>query len=380
MGAGTLELDLHNQIFAHPHHLDVSTIRTQKRTQLFQRAVNALGQCLCVWDRIHGVNLNRRCRCCRRRGKVCENVQHSVGETGNGFCRFCALLQGGGPACITGFANGLDQWQLSQEWGARSFCIALHPIAAKQVILALWHVWRREIRHVFDQAQDRNIDALQLEHRDPFAGISQRNVLGCTDYDYATQWDQLHQRKVHIASTWRQVNQHVIELTPVAIGKQLPQGLGCHGAPPNYRLIGVGKKTDAQHLDSMGLYRANHGLAPFFNGLGLLSDHVEHGRHARPVDVRVHQSNFVSAARQLHSHIRRHGALSHATLAAGNRNDVLHARQHLARFQTALVRSERNHLDLRCDGDPSDWYRASQGRTPPPLSCAVWHALRGLKT
>ena len=38
-------------------------------------------------------------------------------------------------------------------------------------------------------------------------------------------------------------------------------------------------------------------LPASLHGLGLLADHVEHGGHARPVDVRVDQSHAVAAAR-----------------------------------------------------------------------------------
>ena len=70
------------------------------------------------------------------------------------------------------------------------------------------------------------------EHPHALNRIGQSDLLRRGDDERTCQSKSLHQRQVNIARSWREVNEQIIQLAPVRLGKELLEGITCHTATP----------------------------------------------------------------------------------------------------------------------------------------------------
>jgi hypothetical protein len=157
------------------------------------------------------------------------------------------------------------------------------------------------------------------------------------------------QGQLHVAGAGRQVDDQVVDVLPVGLVDQLVERLGDHRAAPDHRLVLVDQVADRHRLDLVGDHRlealAIIGIRP--------SRKTEHARLTGTVDVGVHDADRGALGGQRQRQVDRHRRLADATLARGDRDDVLDA---LERFD-ALLDRVRGDLGLDVDvdvGDPVD--------------------------
>ena len=146
-----------------------------------------------------------------------------------------------------------------------------------------------------------------------------------------------------VAGAGRQIDEHEVQLPPVRIGKQLAQSPAGHRTAPDNGLVGVGEEPNGQDLDAVLFDGLNQGLLSNGDWFGLGFGNVEHGRHARPVDVGVAEPHFVAELGQAHGEVGRDGAFAHTALSGGDGDDVLHAWQDLTGLWGALLRFHALH-------------------------------------
>ena len=78
-----------------------------------------------------------------------------------------------------------------------------------------------------------------------------------------------------------------------------------------------------------------------------LSGNTEHARHRRSVDVGVEYAHVRAFGGERKRKIRRRGGLADATLARGDRDDVLHVRHRRQVFLHLVREQTRSHADRR---------------------------------
>src|SRR5581483_803767 len=184
-------------------------------------------------------------------------------------------------------------------------------------------VGTNEVTHVLHQADD--FDLHLAEHLDGLARVLQRNVTGGGDHDRAGNRDGLDERDSHVAGSRRQVNNQVVELSPVHALQKLADHLVQHGATPDQRLVARGQKADRNHLHTVALERLNAvvGQQPWCRA------RAQHERHVRAVDVGIEQADFVSELAESEGEVHSQCGLADAALSGTDSDNGIYARQRL---------------------------------------------------
>ena len=107
--------------------------------------------------------------------------------------------------------------------------------------------------HVLDDAQHRHLDF--LEHLQRFLGIQRGDVLRRGDDDRPGHRDLLRQRQLDVARPRRQVDQQVIQVAPVDIGKKLIYRAMQHWPAPGHWLAIFQKHSDRNRITGRTLGR-----------------------------------------------------------------------------------------------------------------------------
>ena len=96
------------------------------------------------------------------------------------------------------------------------------PAAAlpEDVVLAIRQIRRREVRHVLDDAEDRDARPSRTSMSPLRASISETSFGGGHDHG-ARERRLLGQRERGVAGAGRQVDHEVVELAPVDVGEEL---------------------------------------------------------------------------------------------------------------------------------------------------------------
>ena len=123
----------------------------------------------------------------------------------------------------------------------------------------------------------------------------------------------------------RQIDDHVIEMTPLHKSQKLLHDLVQHGTAPDDGLVAWIQKSNRDDLQPKGLQRLD---AVFPNHLRLPA-HAQHQRDVWPIHIGVEQANFVSHLGQRDCQIHRQRGLSHSALARTYSDDGIDSRQRL---------------------------------------------------
>src|SRR5260370_31409716 len=109
--------------------------------------------------------------------------------------------------------------------------------------------WGGVKTHIFHDAEDGHVDF--LKHGDAFAHDTQRRLLRGS-YDHAAvQRHRLAQRKLSVAGARWQINQQIIQFTPLNGSDELLDGFDDHRAAPDDRLVAIKQETHAHELDAV---------------------------------------------------------------------------------------------------------------------------------
>ncbi len=224
-----------------------------------------------------------------------------------------------GLAIIHCLADGQRQGQLSEQGNVQGVCQLFAAVAAENgfVVAALA---ANVDRHVFQHAEDGNVDL--LEHVHGFAGVNQGDVLrGGHDYR-AGHRNFLGQGELDVAGAGRQVDKQVVHIVPFALKQELLQGLADHRAAPDDGLAGVDQKAYRHDLDAVCRAYGDE----FAVGLiGLAVGHAEHGRLAWAVQIRIQYADPCAHFGHGDGQIGGSGGFADAAFAGSDGYDVFDA-------------------------------------------------------
>ena len=233
------------------------------------------------------------------------------------------------------------------------------PPPSPKMCSAWPHLAAHVHRHVLHDAQDRHADL--LEHLDALLGVEQRDVLRRGDDHRAGHRHALRQGQLDVAGAGRQVDDQVVQVLPVGLAQQLLQRLGGHRAAPDHGFVLGHQEADRHDLHAVVLHRL-HGLAVGRFGPAL---DAHHHRLARAVDVGVEQAHRRALGGQRQRQVHGHGALAHAALAGGHRDDVLD----LGQQRDAALGRVRDDLAGHVDRDVLHPGHALGGRDQRVAQC-----------
>ena len=89
----------------------------------------------------------------------------------------------------------------------------------------------------------------------PLTRIGHRDILRGGHDHRARNRDFLHERQLHIAGAGGQIDDQVIELSPIDIVEELVDQLGDQRATPDQRLFRIENEADAHQLHAVALER-----------------------------------------------------------------------------------------------------------------------------
>ncbi len=176
------------------------------------------------------------------------------------------------------------------------------------------------VTHVLDHVDRRHPEF--IEHLDPLHHVDEAELLGRGNDHGGGQGDQLTQRELDVAGSGWEVDDKVVELAPVGSGEQLVDDLGRHGPAHDgrTRFAGVGWNPAERHQFNPLV----HGGA---NQLVLAEEldavRLDHGRHARSVDVGIENADAFAHCREGIGQVDRGGGLAHPAFTTGYGDDIL---------------------------------------------------------
>src|ERR1700693_1024861 len=110
-----------------------------------------------------------------------------------------------------------------------------------------------EVAHVFYNAQQGDMNL--LEHSKASSGVEKGHILGRRDNNGPGQRNKLGNAQLCVAGSWRKVDQHIVELSPVDISYKLLNGPMNHRTPPDDRSVIVDHEAHRNELDLMAFSR-----------------------------------------------------------------------------------------------------------------------------
>ena len=134
-------------------------------------------------------------------------------------------LQGDRHSFIASFADRLNQRNLTQKRDIQFLGEVLSAIFAEDIVFIFRQFGRGEPSHVLDKTKDRHVHFLVAEHLHTFACIHECYGLRRSDHDDTRELEFRDMRQVNIARSGRQVNQEIIEFTPMGIFDELFDGV-----------------------------------------------------------------------------------------------------------------------------------------------------------
>ena len=180
---------------------------------------------------------------------------------------------------------------------------------------------------------------------------------GRGDDDGAGHGHLLRERELDVAGARRQVDDQVVEVAPPGLREQLLERLGDHRPAPDHRRVRLDQEAHAHRLQAVAFHRL-HGLAV---ARGRAPGDAEHERLRRAVDVGVEHADGGALGGERQREVDRRGALAHAALARGHRDDVLDPRDELH----AALHRVRDDLRLHVQRSRGPRRAASPAARPP---------------
>ena len=188
-------------------------------------------------------------------------------------------------AFVTGLAHGHFDGDLTKEGDAEALGFMIAAAFAKDVIgLAIARA--EEVAHVFDDAEDGDIDF--LEHGHGFAGIDQGDLLRGGDNDGSVERDGLDDGELDVAGARWQIEDEVVEIVPGALAQELLDVTCGDGAAHDHGAVVIEQEAHADELQAVAL--DGDDLLFFILERALVA--AEHVGDAGSVEIAVAQADF----------------------------------------------------------------------------------------
>mmetsp|Transcript_19753 Transcript_19753/g.54381 ORF Transcript_19753/g.54381 Transcript_19753/m.54381 type:complete len:332 (-) Transcript_19753:445-1440(-) len=184
-------------------------------------------------------------------------------------------------------------------------------------------VGQRQVAHVLHDGHGWH--GQLAEHGDAALHVDGAQLLRSGDDDRRRDLTDLRDREVYVPGARRHVQHQVVELAPVCLVEKLGDEPRHHGATHH---SGFARVPEGHELDpGLGVDRW-----PYMFLLRLVLVHlhagglveVDHDRQGRPEHVAVEDADFRAALPEFEGKVDSDGALTHAALARGHRDDAFH--------------------------------------------------------
>lgn len=182
---------------------------------------------------------------------------------------------------------------------------------------ALVAVRAADVAHVFGDAEGRHVH--QLDHLQPLAHDHVGQALWGGDHEHAADFHALHDGQRHVAGSWWQVDDEIVEIAPADIGDELLHNAGDEGATPDDWVVVMRQKEIHAHERDAGF--ALDWLDAVFAHGWLMAD-AEELRNTWAGDVGVHEADFKAALSESHGQHGGEAGLANAAFAAHDYDDV----------------------------------------------------------
>ena len=127
----------------------------------------------------------------------------------------------------------------------------------------------------------------------------------------------MHERQRDVSSARRQIDDHVVELSPFDLSEKLLHDLVQHGTAPDDGLVAGVEKSYGDYFEAVGL----HGLDAIFSDHFWLTAYSEHQRNVWAVNVGIEQADFVAHFCESDGEVHRQRGFSYAAFAGTYRKD-----------------------------------------------------------
>src|SRR5260370_2138952 len=215
-------------------------------------------------------------------------------------------------------ADAPIQWDLAQERDLHPLGQGLRATMAKN-LFAFAAMRADEVTHVFDQPQVRDLQG--VEHLDGAPDVGRGDVLWRRDDDGARHRNALGHGQLNVTRARRKVDDEIVQLAPVDVEQELPDGAGEHWPAPDGGLIGLDKEGDGNNLEAIALDRSDL----FVFGVGLFVLGAEKNRHVGAVHIGVQHADSSPQLGQRQRDVHGAGRLADAALAGADGNNILDA-------------------------------------------------------
>lgn len=174
-----------------------------------------------------------------------------------------------------------------------------------------------EIAHVFDHTEDRHLNF--FEHPDAFPDHAEGGFLWGGDDHSSIERSGLAEGQLGITSSWRKVDEQIVQGAPFHSLEELLDGLHDHRAAPDDGGIAIDEEPDTHQLDAMA-----GGWDEFFifaDG-GTFSD-AHHERDAGSVDIAIEQADPGTEVSEAACEVDGAGGFADAAFAACDGDQAL---------------------------------------------------------
>ena len=219
-------------------------------------------------------------------------------------------------AGVAHFSEAWVQRELTDERYLESVAGFLH-VAFAENIDAFVAIWAAHVAHVLSDAEGWHVH--QIDHLQALAHDHVGQALWRGDHEHAANFHALHDSQRHIAGSWWQVNDEIVEIAPANIGDELLYNAGDEGAAPNDRIVVVWQEEVHTHEGDAGF--ALDRLDAVLTHCWLVAD-AEKLWNTWAGDVGVHEADFKAAFFQCHGEHGGETGFPNAAFAAHDNDDV----------------------------------------------------------
>ena len=222
-------------------------------------------------------------------------------------------------------ADGDVERRFAEERNAELLGFRARPSVRKD-IRSPAAVRTNEVAHILDDADERHFHL--IEHRDAPPGVDQRQILRRRNDHRAGERHVLGHGQLRVAGAGRHVGDEHVEFAPRDLAQELVQGRDHHGTAPDHRRALLDQEADRHHLHAEAFERDELLAVRRQARFGL---DAEQPRHRGSEQVGVENADLKPELRKANGEVAGHSRFAHSALAGGDRDDVLDARQRLAR-------------------------------------------------
>ena len=135
-----------------------------------------------------------------------------------------SVLQHNRRSFVAALADRLYERDFAEQRYMEFFRQTFAAAVTEDIILVVRQFGGCEIRHILDESEYGDIDFVVGEHIHAFACIDECNVLWRGHHDSAGELERLDECKMDIRGARRQVDEEIVEFSPVCICNQLLLG------------------------------------------------------------------------------------------------------------------------------------------------------------